>query len=166
MAKIEEKQPIVQEISELLDGSKAAVLVDYRGITVEQDTALRKQLREAGVTYRIYKNTLLKIAVKGTDYEALSDDLKGPTAIAVSKEDAAAPAKIIYEFAKKTPIIELKCGVVEGTYYGADTIGIIATIPSREVLLSRFLGSLKSPVSQFARVVQQIAESKGGAAEA
>ncbi len=166
MAKIEEKQPIVQEISELLDGSKAAVLVDYRGITVEQDTALRKQLREAGVTYRVYKNTLLKIAVKGTDYEALSDDLKGPTAIAVSKEDAAAPAKIIYEFAKKTPIIELKSGVVEGTYYGADTIGIIATIPSRETLLSRFLGSLKSPVSQFARVIQQIAESKGGAAEA
>ena len=107
MAKVELKQPIVSEISELLNDAKAAVLVDYRGLTVEQDTILRKQLREAGVTYKVYKNTMLHLAFKGTDFEAMDEKLEGPTAIAVSDTDASAPARILFEFAKKAPALEL-----------------------------------------------------------
>ena len=158
MAKVELKQPIVAEISELLDGAKAAVLADYRGLTVEQDTALRKQLREAGVTYKVYKNTMLNFAIKGTDFEDLSAHLEGPTAIAVSKEDATAPARILFNFAKSAEALELKAGVVEGTYYDQNGIKVIATVPSREELLAKFLGSIQSPIANFARVIKQIAE--------
>ena len=117
MAKVELKQPIVAEISELLNGAASAVVVDYRGLTVAQDTELRKQLREAGVTYKVYKNTMIKRAAEGTDFAALDPDLEGPTAIAVSKDDATAPARILAEFAKKADKLEIKAGVVEGTYY-------------------------------------------------
>ena len=158
MAKVEIKKPIVDEISELLKDAKSAVLVDYRGLTVEQDTALRKQLREAGVVYKVYKNTMINFAVKGTEFEELSKHLEGPTAIAVSNEDATAPARVLYNFAKDAEALELKAGVVEGTYYDADGIKLIATIPSREELLSKFLGSIQSPVTNFARVIKQIAE--------
>jgi large subunit ribosomal protein L10 len=158
MAKVELKKPIVDEISEALNGAKAAVLVDYRGITVEQDTNLRKQLREAGVVYKVYKNTMINFAVKGTEFEDLSKHLEGPTAIAISKEDATAPARILYNFAKEAPALELKAGVVDGTYYDEEGIKVIATIPSREELLSRLLGSMQSPITNFARVIKQIAE--------
>lgn len=166
MAKVELKQPIVAEIAELLDGAASAVVVDYRGLTVAEDTALRKQLREAGVTYKVYKNTMIRFAAKGTAFEALEPNLEGPTAIAVSKDDATAPARILAEFAKKAPKLELKAGVVEGTYYDQKGIGVIATIPNREVLLGRLLGSMQSPIANFARVINQIAEKEGGAAEA
>ena len=160
MAKVEIKKPIVDEISELLKDAKSAVLVDYRGLTVEQDTALRKQLREAGVVYKVYKNTMINFAVKGTEFEELSKYLEGPTAIAVSNEDATAPARVLYNFAKDAEALELKAGVVEGTYYDADGIKLIATIPSREELLSKFLGSIQSPITNFARVIKQIAEKE------
>ena len=160
MAKVELKQPVVAEISELLKDAKAAVLADYRGLTVEQDTALRKQMREAGVTYKVYKNTMMNFAFKGTDYEAMAGKLEGPTALAVSSTDASAPARILYEFAKKAPALELKGGVVEGTYYDEKGIQVIATIPSREVLLGKLLGSIQSPITNLARVLNQIAESK------
>ena len=160
MAKVEIKKPVVDEISELLNDAKAAVLVDYRGLTVEQDTNLRKQLREAGVVYKVYKNTMINFAVQGTEYEELSKHLEGPTAIAVSNEDATAPARILYDFAKTAEALELKAGVVEGTNYDADGIKVIATIPSREVLLSKFLGSIQSPITNFARVIKQIAEKE------
>ena len=160
MAKVELKQPVVAEISELLKDAKAAVLADYRGLTVEQDTALRKQMREAGVTYKVFKNTMLNFAFKGTDYEAMAGKLEGPTALAVSSTDASAPARILYEFAKKAPALELKGGVVEGTYYDEKGIQVIATIPSREVLLGKLLGSIQSPITNLARVLNQIAESK------
>ena len=158
MAKVELKQPIVAEISELLDGAASAVVVDYRGLTVAEDTALRKQLREAGVTYKVYKNTMIRFEAKGTAFDALEPNLVGPTAIAVSKDDATAPARILAEFAKKAPKLELKAGVVEGTYYDQKGIGVIATIPNREVLLGRLLGSMQSPITNFARVIKQIAE--------
>ena len=158
MAKVELKKPIVEEIKEALDGAQAAVVVDYRGITVEQDTALRKQLREAGVVYKVYKNTMINLAVKGTEFEALVPHLEGPTAIAISKEDATAPARILYNFAKTAEALELKAGVVDGTYYDNDGIKVIATIPSRNELLSKLLGSIQSPVTNFARVIKQIAE--------
>ena len=158
MAKVELKKPIVDQISEELNGAKAAVLVDYRGITVEQDTELRKQLRDAGVIYKVYKNTMINFAVKGTEFEELSKHLEGPTAIAISKEDATAPARILYNFAKNAPKLELKAGVVDGTYYDEKGIQVIATIPSREELLSKLLGSMQSPITNFARVIKQIAE--------
>ncbi len=160
MAKVELKQPIVAEISQLLDGAQSAVAVDYRGLTVEQDTRLRKQLREAGVSYKVYKNTMIRFAAKGTPFEAMDADLEGPTALAVSKPDATAPARILAEFAKTANKLELKGGVVEGTYYDAKGMQVIATIPSREVLLGKLLGSIQSPISNLARVLNQIAEAK------
>ena len=160
MAKVELKQPIVAEISEHLKDAKAVVLVDHRGLTVEQDTQLRKQLREAGLHYKVYKNTMINFAVKGTEYEALAAHLEGPSAIAIAKEDASAPARILFNFAKENPALELKAGVVEGTYYDTEGIKVIATIPSREELLSKLLGSIQSPIANFARVIKQIAEKE------
>lgn len=160
MAKVELKQPIVDEIKASLEGAQGVVVVDYRGLTVEQDTQLRKQLREAGVTYKVYKNTMIRFAAKGTEFEALEPHLEGPTALAVSKEDATAPARVLAEFAKKADKLELKAGVVEGTYYDQKGIQVIATIPSREVLLGRLLGSMQSPIANFARVIKQIAEKE------
>ena len=164
MAKVELKQPIVQEISETIKDAQSVVVVDYRGLTVAQDTLLRKQLREAGVSYKVYKNTLVSRAVEGTEFESLRDVLEGPSAFAVSTEDATAPARILAEFAKKAPALEIKAGVVEGTFYDAEGMKAIAEIPSRDVLVSRLLGSLQSPITNLARVLNQIAE-KGGAAD-
>ena len=164
MAKVELKQPIVQEISEQIKDAQSVVVVDYRGLTVAEDTQLRKQLREAGVAYKVYKNTLVNFAIKGTDFESLSDVLEGPNAFAISTTDATAPARVIAKFAKTAPALEIKAGVVEGTFYDADGMKSIATIPSREELLSKFLGSIQSPITNFARVINQIAE-KGGAAD-
>lgn len=164
MAKVELKQPIVQEISEQIKDAQSVVVVDYRGLTVAEDTQLRKQLREAGVAYKVYKNTLVNFAIKGTDFESLSDVLEGPNAFAISTTDATAPARVIAKFAKTAPALEIKAGVVEGTFYDADGMKAIATIPSREELLSKFLGSIQSPITNFARVINQIAE-KGGAAD-
>ena len=165
MAKVELKQRIVQEVSQLLDGAESAVLVNYRGITVDVDTQLRKELREAGVIYKVYKNTLIKLAVQGTPFEALSKDLEGPTAIAVSKTDATAPARIVAKYAKQVETFQMKSGVVEGTYYDEKGINAVAAVPGREELLSRLLGSLQSPIANFARVIKQIAE-KDAPAEA
>lgn len=164
MAKVELKQPIVQEISDVIKDSQTVVVVDYRGLSVAEDTLLRKQLREAGISYKVYKNTLVSRAVEGTEYESLKDVLEGPNAFAVSKEDATAPARLLAEFAKKAPALEIKAGIVEGTFYDAAGMKEIAKIPSREVLISRLLGSMKSPISNLARVLNQIAE-KGGAAD-
>ena len=164
MAKVELKQPIVQEISEQIKDAQSVVVVDYRGLTVAEDTQLRKQLREAGVAYKVYKNTLVNFAIKGTDFESLSDVLEGPNAFAISTTYATAPSRVIAKFAKTAPALEIKAGVVEGTFYDADGMKAIATIPSREELLSKFLGSIQSPITNFARVINQIAE-KGGAAD-
>ena len=162
MAKVELKQPIVDEISSSINGASSVVVVDYRGLTVEEDTNLRKQLREAGVTYKVYKNTYVSRAVEGTEFESLRTVLEGPSAFAVSQDDATSPARVIANFAKKAPKLEIKAGVVEGVFYDANGMKAIADIPSREVLISRLLGSLQSPVANFARVLNQIAE-KGGA---
>ena len=160
MAKVELKAPVVAEIAEAVKDAQSVVLVDYRGLTVDQDTALRKQLRAAGVTYKVYKNTMMNFAFKGTDFEALAPYLEGPSAIAISTTDATAPARELANFAKTANALELKCGVVEGTFYDAAGIAVIANIPSREVLISKFLGSIQSPIANFARVIKQIAEQK------
>jgi len=158
MAKVELKQPIVAEISEGIKNAQSVVLVDYRGLTVEQDTELRKQLRAAGVTYKVYKNTMMNFAFKGTDFEGLAPYLNGPSAMAYSATDATAPARVIAEFAKKAKALEIKAGVVEGNVYDAKGMEAIASIPSRDVLISRLLGSMQSPMANFARVINQIAE--------
>ncbi len=158
MAKIEIKQPIIEEIKSYADKATAIVLVDYRGLSVAEDTELRKNLRNAGVVYKVYKNTMLNFAFKDTKFEALLNDLQGPTAVAFGIEDATAPARLLNEMSKKMPKLELKSGVVDGTYYDQKGIQIIATIPSREVLLSRLLGSMQSPIANLARVLKQIAE--------
>ena len=145
MAKVELKQPIVDEIKASLEGAQGVVVVDYRGLTVEQDTQLRKQLREAGVVYKVYKNTLVKRAIAGTEFEPMAEVLEGPNAIAICKEDATAPERVLANFAKTADALELKCGVV-------------ANIPSRDELLAKFLGSIQSPITNFARVIKQIAE--------
>lgn len=164
MAKVELKQPIVEEISAHIKDAQSVVLVDYRGLTVEQDTRLRKQLREAGITYKVYKNTMMNFAFKGTDFEVLAPYLEGPSAVAISTEDATAPARVLCNFAKEADKLEIKGGVVEGIAYDAKGIGEIAKIPSREVLLSKLLGSIQSPIANFARIMNQLAE-KGGASE-
>ena len=164
MAKVEIKQPIVDEIKALFDGAVAVTAVDYLGLTVEQDTILRKQLREAGVQYKVYKNTLIKRAAEGTDFAQLDDVLEGPTAIAVSKEDPAAAARIIAKFAKNAPKLELKAAVAEGKLYDKNEVQTLAAIPSREELLSRLCGSLQSPIANFARVINQVAEKSEPAA--
>ena len=152
------KTSTIDEIKDNFDGAQGVVVVNYSGLTVEQDTQLRKQLREAGVVYKVYKNTLVKRAIAGTEFEPMTDMLEGPTAIAICTTDATAPARILSNFAKTAEALELKCGVVEGTYYDAAGIQTIASIPSREELLSKFLGSIQSPITNFARVIKQIAE--------
>ena len=152
MAKVELKAPVVDEIKGYVAEAKSAVLVDYRGLTVEQDTRLRKQLREAGVVYKVYKNTMLH------------QNLEGPTAIAFGIEDETAPARILNDFAKEAEALQFKGAVVDGEYYDEAGIKVLATIPSKEVLISKLLGSLQSPITNFARVVKQIAESQGEAA--
>lgn len=164
MAKVELKQPIVEEISANIKDAQSVVVVDYRGLTVEQDTQLRKAMREAGITYKVYKNTMMNFAFKGTEFESLAPVLEGPSAIAISKDDATAPARVIAKFAKDAPALEIKAGVVEGTFYDASGMQAVATIPSRDELLSKLLGSLQSPITNLARVLYQIAE-KGGAAD-
>lgn len=166
MAKVELKQPVVDEIKSYAADAKAAVLVDYRGLTVEQDTKLRKQLREAGVVYKVYKNTMLVRAFEGTDFAQLDKDLEGPTAIAFSVEDETAPARILSDFAKEFEALQFKSGVVSGTYYDEAGIQALAKIPSRDTLISKLLGSLQSPVTNLARVLNQIAEKGGAPAEA
>ena len=162
MAKVELKKPIVEEIAASIKDAQSVVLVDYRGLTVEQDTELRKQLREAGITYKVYKNTMMNFAFKGTDFESLTPYLEGPSAVAISTEDATAPARVLCKFAKTANALEVKGGVVEGIAYDANGIIEISKIPSREELLSKLLGSIQSPITNFARVMNQLAE-KGGA---
>ncbi len=166
MAKVELKRPVVEEISNVVADASSVILVNYSGLTVEQDTILRKSLREAGISYKVYKNTMMKLAFKGTPCEELEKHLESTNALAVSKDDATAPARVIANFAKKNPQIELVAGVVEGKYCDTKEVKALAEIPSREILLGRLLGSMQSPIANFARVIKQIAEKDGEAAPA
>ncbi len=160
MAKVEIKQPIIDEISANLEGAAGVVLVDHCGLTVEQDTQLRRQMRAEGIVYKVYKNTMLNFAIKGTEFEPLEKHLEGPSAVAISKTDATAPARIVANFAKTADKLEIKAGIVEGKYYDAKAMTAIANIPSREILLGKLLGSMNSPIANLARVLSQIAENK------
>ena len=165
MAKVELKKPVVEEINSAVKDAQAVVVVRYSGMTVEQDTALRKELREAGITYKVYKNTMMNFAFAGTQCEALSKHLEGPNAIAISADDATAPARILAKYAKQVKHMELVAGVVEGKYFDVAGVQALADVPSRDILLGRLLGSMQSPVANFARVIKQIAEKDGAPAE-
>lgn len=158
MAKTELKQSVVETIKQNIEGATSVVLVDYRGLTVEQDTVLRKNLREANVTYKVYKNTLMRRAFEGTDFAKLDDQLAGPSAIAISYEDATAGPRVLKNMAKDMKALEFKGGVVEGDLFDAAGIMKVASIPSRNELLSKLLGSFKSPVSSFARTIKALAD--------
>ena len=166
MAKVELKQPIVDAIVADIKDAQSVVLVDYRGLTVAEDTELRKQLREAGIIYKVCKNTMMKRAFEGTDFAGLDEYLEGPSAIAISKDDATAPARIICKFAKTAEKLEVKAGVVEGQVYDVNGVKALSQIPSREELLSKLLGSIQSPITNFARVIKRIAEKDGEVVEA
>ena len=163
MAKVELKKPVVEEISSKIQGAQSVVLATYSGITVEQDTALRKEMREAGVEYKVYKNTMMNFAFKGTACEELCKHLDGPNALAISKNDATAPARILAKYAKDVKAVKLVAGVVEDKYYDEAGIKALADITAREVHLGRLLGSMQSPIANFARVIKQIAEKDGEA---
>jgi len=157
---IEQKKVLVEEITNKLKNSVTAVVVDYRGLNVAEVTELRKQLREAGVEFKVYKNTLTRRAAEAAGLSELSGVLTGPNAIAFSSEDAVAPAKIINEFAKTHEALEIKAGVIEGTIATAEDVKALAELPSREGLLSMLLSVLQAPMRNFALAVKAVAEQK------
>jgi len=166
MPKVEQKQVVINEIKGKLDKAKSVVLVDSRGLTVAQDTALRKILREAGIEYKVYKNSMMNFAVQDTVFSGLSEYLAGPTAAAFSYEDSTTAANLINKQLKAMPKLEFKAGVVDNVLYNAEGIRAVADIPSKDELLAKLLGSFKAPMAAFARLVNAVSESKsGGSAE-
>ena len=156
----QQKQLIIDEIKGKLENAQAAVVIDYMGITVAEADAMRKKLREANVDYTVYKNTLVKRAIEGTEFAGLAEVLEGASAIAISKEDATAPARVLNEVIKEYKKMEFKAGVVEGNFCNKDEIQAVADIPSRDVLIAKFMGSIQSPVSKAVRTFQAIADAK------
>ncbi|MCE5284390.1 MAG: 50S ribosomal protein L10 [Pelosinus sp.] len=156
MAVTAEKKELVAELKAKLADTKGAVLTNYRGLTVAQDTQLRRKLREAGVEYRVIKNTMTRIAANEAGIEGLDAYLEGPTAIALSVTDPVAPAKIISDFIKetKTEALEVKAGLVEGQVIDAASVKALANLPPREVLIAKALGSMQAPISGFVNVLQ------------
>ena len=155
------KEAKVAEIKEKLQSAQGVVLSEYQGLNVEEDTQLRKALREAGVEYRVYKNTLVTLAAKELGIEGLDQYLQGPVSIALGYEDPTAPARVLNDFAKTHEKLKLKAGVIQGTLYGEKEITEIASIPSRDVLLAKLLGSFKAPLSNLAYLLSAVAEKKG-----
>ena len=166
MAKVELKQPVVQSIIDDITDAQSVLIVNYCGITVAEDTELRKKCREAGITYKVCKNTMMKRAFEGTDFAQLDDVLEGPNAIAISKDDATAPARVICKFAETAKALEVRGAVVEGKFFDAAGVTALSNVPGREELLSKLLGSMQAPIANFARVIKQIAEKDEAPAEA
>ncbi|MFA5700602.1 MAG: 50S ribosomal protein L10 [Desulfuromonas sp.] len=159
MADQQRKAEMVAELSSKLKDSKAAFLANFRGTTVEQSNDLRIKLRQAGVEYRVVKNTLLALACKGTQFECLRDELVGPTALAIALDDPVQPAKVLFEFAKTSKTFELKCGALDGNFLSVGDIEALSKLPSREVLLGKMLGSINAPTSNFVGVLAAIPRS-------
>ena len=157
---IEQKKQIVDEITEKFKSSVSTVVVDYRGLTVAEVTELRKQLREAGVEFKVYKNSLTRRAAEAAELVDLNGSLTGPNAIAFSTEDVIAPAKILNDFAKKHEALEIKSGVIEGNVASADEIKALAELPSREGLLSMLLSVLQAPIRNLALATKAVADQK------
>lgn len=157
---IAKKQALVDELTKKFEDATAIVVVDYRGLTVEQATELRKQLRDAGIEMHVLKNTMLRRAADAAGIEGLEDVFKGPTAVAFSNEEVVAPAKIIAEFADEVEALEIKGGLLEGKVASVEEINKIAKLPSREGLLSMLLSVLQAPVRNTALAVKAVAEKK------
>ena len=157
---LESKKAIVAQLTERFQSAQAGVLADYRGLTVAQDTELRSKMREAGVEYTVLKNNLVRFAAKNVGLDDLDPILHGPTAIATSADDVVAPAKVLVEFAKENDTLELKGGFVDGKVISVDEVKVYAAIPSREVLISKMLGSLQSPIGALARTLQAIVDEQ------
>lgn len=162
---LDNKKKVVETITDQFRESQTTVIVDYRGLDVAEVTELRKELREAGVVYKVYKNSMTKRAVANVELDDLSDTFVGPTAIAFSNDDVIAPAKIINNFAKKHEALEIKGGVIEGKIATIEQIQELAQLPDYEGLLSMLLSVLQAPVLNLAYAAKAIAEQKEGQEE-
>ena len=163
---LEQKQAVVADLAEMLKNSPAGVLVNYQGITVDADTKLRKALRESGVKYMVMKNSLTGRACDEVGLGEMKQYLTGMTAIAISESDPIAPAKIIKEYAEKVESFEILAGYLDGAVVSKETVTALADIPSKEVLIAKFLGSIKSPLYGFAYALQAVIDKNGEAAPA
>ncbi|MCA1042137.1 50S ribosomal protein L10 [Bacillus infantis] len=157
---IEQKKLIVDEIADKFKASKSTIVVDYRGLTVAEVTELRKQLREAGIEFKVYKNSMARRAADATELSGLNEALTGPNAIAFSNDDVVAPAKILNDFAKKHEALEIKAGVIEGNIASVDEVKALAELPSREGLLSMLLSVLQAPIRNLALAAKAVADQK------
>ena len=154
-AALEEKKQLVEEIKGKIGAAKSVVIVDYKGLSVFEDTELRKTLREANVEYRVLKNRLVQKAFNELGYSDFDEALNGPTAVAFANGDPVAPAKILLESADKTKKLSVKCGMIDGSYITVDGVKELATLPPKEVLLAKLLGTLEAPISGLARVLNE-----------
>ena len=163
---LSEKQAIVAALSETLKEAASGVLVDYKGITVAEDTALRAELRQNNVEYAVVKNTLTRFAAKEVGFEALDPVLNGTTALAISMDDSIAPARVISEFIKKNPKVpfEIKAGFVDGQVVDVETIKQLGELPGKDVLVAMVLGTMNAPIAALARAIKAIAEQQGAPA--
>ena len=159
---IEAKKGVVADIRQKFEKAQSAVLVDYRGLNVAEDTELRNQLRKAGVEYAVLKNTMINLAVKDMGIDDIKAHLEGPTAVAFGYEDAVAPAKVLSEFIKKSKKMSIKCGVCDGAFIDEAGVQALANTPSREVLIARIMGSMMSSVSKFVYAVEAIRKKQAG----
>lgn len=157
---VEEKKKIVEEIKDKFDRAVSAVFIDYRGLTVAEVTELRNQYRAAGVEYKVLKNTLIGRAIEGKGYDGVEEFLEGPTAVAFSYEDEVAPAKITYDFIKKAKKMEIKCGIFNDAFTAKDDVIVLASLPSREELLAKVVGSAQAPIMNFVYALNAIKEQK------
>jgi large subunit ribosomal protein L10 len=162
----EEKVALVNEIAEKLQNSKSTIVTDYRGLTVAEVTELRKNLRDAGIEFKVLKNTMTRRAADQVNLSEINEHLTGPSAIAFSYDDVVAPAKILNDFAKTHAALELKAGIVEGRVIGTEEVKALAELPSREGLLSMLLSVLQAPMRNLAYAVSQIADKQDAPAEA
>lgn len=152
-AKLQSKIDLVNEIKEKIEGSHSMVFINYRGLTVEEVTELRKNFRENDVVYKVYKNTMMKRAFQDLGIEGLDDFMKGPTAVAFGMEDAVAPAKVASEYAKDHEVVEIKAGYVDGKIIDTKGVEALAKLPSREVLIAQVLGGLNAPITGLVSVL-------------
>ena len=159
------KEAKVAEIKEKLEKAQGVILSDYQGLSVEEDTELRRKLREAGVDYKVYKNTLVTLAAKELGYEGIVEYLEGPVSMAIGYEDPTAPARVLNDFAKTHKKLELKAGIVQGEVFDTDKVKQLAEIPPKEVLIAKLLGSFKAPLSNLAYLLNAIREKQEQSAE-
>ena len=156
---LEQKKQVVADLIEKLKNAQAGVIVDYRGLTVEEDTDLRRKLREAGVEYKVVKNTLTRFAANEVGLSGLDEFLNGPTSLAVSADDPVAPAKVIADFAKSNECLKIKSGFLDGNVISLDEINTLAKTPSRDTLIAQIMGSLNAPVSDLVRTLQALVDN-------